>query len=145
MDPTYINALSALGGTVVGALSSFSTTWLTTHAQNRSANLRAQISMRQDLYGRFMDELASMLGKALKSDAVDWTQVSTAYALKGRIIVVSSPDVAAKAEEAIKFVVGVMLAPIHTDEEIAQSLDTDKLDIIGDFARLCRAEIERLH
>ena len=50
MDVAYISALSALGGLVVGGLTSGFTTWLSQRAQVRAGQLAHDESQREDLY-----------------------------------------------------------------------------------------------
>ncbi len=71
MDPATLSTLAGLAGAVIGGTTSFATTWLTTTAQARGARLAAERAARQDLYGRYMDELAAPYGDAIRSESVD--------------------------------------------------------------------------
>ena len=65
MDAAVLSTLSALGGTAIGAMSSLGSTWMTTQSNARAARVAAERGKREDLYGRFMDELARLYADAL--------------------------------------------------------------------------------
>ena len=65
MDAAILSTVSALAGTAIGAMSSLFSTWMTTQAQARTARLAAERAKREEVYGRFMDELAHLYASAL--------------------------------------------------------------------------------
>ena len=50
-----------------------------------AARIAAERAKREDIYGRFMDELARLYAGALDNAVVDYERLTTAYALNGRI------------------------------------------------------------
>ena|SRR5271165_3597433 len=72
---------------------------------------RRRANGRHDLYGRYMDEFATLFAEALKSDKVDYAKLIGAFALKGRIELMSSVGVVAAADWALKFVVNLTMGP----------------------------------
>lgn len=142
MDAAYISTLSALAGTVIGAVSTFATSWMTQASQTRTARLNAERARRDELYGKFMEEISSLFAHAASEDEVDFSKLVGIYALRGRILLQSSEGVARQADEAIKLLVGLYRSP-HRDA--ADILDhVDQLDPMKPFAEACRAELAAL-
>jgi len=144
MDQAYSSTLSALAGTVIGGVTSFATSWVTQSAQAKAARIAAERAKREELYGRFIDEIAVLYGQALASDQVEYAKLVPLFALKGRIILLASPQVTAAAESALKFAVDLYLAPARTAPEMRQMMEDRSADIIGAFSAECRRELETL-
>jgi hypothetical protein len=144
MDQAYLSAVSALAGTVIGGVTSFATTWLTTSAQAREARLAAERGKREDAYGRFMEVLAALYAHALDSEGVNYPRLAEAYALRGRIVLMCSQPVATAADAALKFIVDLALGPRRSEAEMRQMMDDHRMDAIGAFAEACRVELTAL-
>jgi hypothetical protein len=144
VDASYLSALAGLAGAIIGGVTSFATTWLTTSVQARNARLAAERNARQDLYGRYMDELATPFAEALKSDKVDYCKLIGAFALRGRIELLSSRPVVQAAELALKFIVDLTMGPSRSEAEMRAMMDDSRTDVISDFAKACRAELRAL-
>ena len=91
METAIISAVAAIIGSLVGGLSSVSTTWL---AQTGSSN-----GQREALYGEFIQEAARMLGRALESEAGSINDIVPLLGLLGRMRLVSSRVVIDEAEK----------------------------------------------
>ncbi len=144
MDPAVLSTISALSGTVIGAISSLGTTWMTTKAQARAARIAAERSKREDLYGRFMDETAKLYASALNHVGVDYERLTGLYALSGRIKLYASAEVANGANDALKFLVDLSLKPPMSAEDMRIMMDSTDANIIDRFATACRAELANL-
>lgn len=141
MDPALLSTLSALGGTAIGALSSLGSTWMSTQAQTRNARLAAERAKREELYGRFMDELARLYADALDNKGVDNERLTGAYALNGRIALYATEPVNLAAENAMRYIVDLALGPKRTAEEVRVLMDQPEANVIRAFAECCRAEL----
>ena len=141
MDAAILSTFSALAGTAIGALSSLGSTWMTTQAQARAARLAAERAKREDLYGRYMDELARLYAGALNNVGVDYDRLTSAYALSGRIALYATPPVLEAANRAMRIIVDVALGPKRTPEEVRVMMDQRDADVIGAFAENCRVEL----
>lgn len=144
MDQAYISTIAALAGTIIGGLTSFATAWVTQSVQARTARITAETTKRQELYGSFMDALAVLYSHALRDEELDFSRLVNAFALKGRITLMSTPAVIESAERAVKFVVDLHLAPGRSAREMREMMDQQSADAIGDFARTCREEFRSL-
>lgn len=141
MDPGVVSAVSALAGTSIGAFSSLVTTWLSTKSQAQAARIAAERTRREELYGRFLDELALLYSHAINKTGVDHERLTVSYGLSGRIALYATPPVAEAAFDALRFVVDLSLGPTRTQEEIRAMMDDPNLNVLGAFARTCREEI----
>lgn len=144
MNSAYISTISALAGTVIGGLTSFLTSWVTQTAQVRAARLAVERTKREDLYGRYIDEIALLYSRALSSDTLEYANLVNAFALKGRIVLLATPPVVESANRAAALLVDVYLGPKRDFAEVRQMMQDHNADAIGDFARVCRAELEQL-
>ena len=144
MDAALLSTLSALAGTAIGALSSLGSTYMTTQAQARAARLAAERVKREDIYGRFMDELAHLYADALNNVGVDNARLTAAYALNGRIALYASEPVNEAAEQAMRYIVDLALGPKRSAEEVRAMMDQRDANVIRAFAECCRVELARL-
>jgi len=91
-----------------------------------------------------MDELAQLYAAALNSESIDYNKLTAAFALRGRITLMSTPPVIDNAAQALKFVVDLALGPKRSAEQMRAMMDDDRMDAIGAFAAACRAELAAL-
>ena len=141
MDSSVISTAAGLLGAIIGGLTSFLSSWVTQNVQARNQRLAAESARRQDLYGAFMDELATLYAHALRAEPINYGDLVKVFALKGRITLMASAPVIAAAEAAMKFVVDLYLGPPRTPREMREMMDQTDADAIGDFARTCREEM----
>lgn len=144
LDAALLSTFSALAGTAIGALSSLGSTWMSTQAQARVARLAAERAKREDIYGRFMDELARLFAGALNTEGVDYERLTSAYALNGRIALYASDPVNESAEKAMRYIVDLALGPKRSPEEMRVMMDQREANVIRAFADRCRAELRGL-
>ncbi len=144
MDAAVLSTLSALGGTAIGAVASLGSTWMTTQTQARAARLAAERAKREEIYGRFMDELARLFAGALNNVGIDYGLLTSAYALNGRIALYASSPVNEAAEQAMRYVVDLALGPKRTAEEVRAMMDQQEANVIRIFAERCREELQRI-
>jgi hypothetical protein len=67
------------------------------------------------------------------------------YAKIGRMRVLSSPSVIASAEQIGRQISETYLEPNKTFPQVQQMVDSNTIDILGDFSKACREEFESLH
>jgi hypothetical protein len=144
MDAAVLSTLSALGGTAIGAVASLGSTWMTTQTQARAARLAAERVKREDIYGRFMDELARLYAGALNNASVDFDLLTSAYALNGRIALYATGPVNESAEQAMRYIVDLALGPKRTPEEVRVMMDQQEANVIRSFAECCREELRAM-
>ena len=112
------------------------------YAPQLIARLNAERTRRDELYGKFMEEISNLFSHAATEEKVDFAQLVGIYALRGRILLQSSDAVAKEADEAIRLMVDMYLAPNRSAANILA--DARVHDVMRPFAEACRAELSGL-
>ena len=140
MNPAYLSALSALAGSMIGALASFSTTWLTQHFQDRMQRHQQEMSRREKLYGDFIDEASRLFADALTHSLEEPSKLVSLYATLGKLRLFASGKTMAVAQDVMTRIVDIYYQP---PEDFRGQATTDRhsLDILRDFTEVCRADL----
>src|SRR5271163_3926287 len=101
----YVPAIAALAGSVIGALATFATTWLTHHAQARAQRTAQAMARQEHLYGQFIEEAAKSITDALTHQLDDPSKLVHLYALVGKLRLFASVNVVSQAEEVMEHIV----------------------------------------
>ena len=141
--PASISALSAVCGSVVGALGSSFSAWVVQRHQDRRDLLAKQIFHREQLYSDFISESARAMADAIQHDFQDPNKLTPTYALLSRIRLSSSVDVLASAEQVVQHIISTYSEPNVAPEEL-QSRATKRRDPLREFSNICRAELEAM-
>src|SRR5215510_14145905 len=70
MDSAWISAFSAVKGSLVGAFTSFVSTYVHQQAQYRRDFLSKQFAQRENLYSEFINEAARLMVDSLEQEVV---------------------------------------------------------------------------
>jgi hypothetical protein len=142
MDVAIISAMSALFGSSIGALSSFSTIWLVQTSQLRSQHRGNERTKRERLYADFIAEAAKRMTDALSHQAETPEVLVLLVASMGQMRLFSSSDVVAAAEQVVRVVVNSYIAPNRSLKELRDAvMDGEKLNPLAQFADACRKEL----
>jgi len=68
MDAAYVSAFAALGGSVIGGVTSFAAAWITQRQQANVQLLLQEKARRQELYKQFIEEASTLYIDALIHD-----------------------------------------------------------------------------
>ena len=93
MDSAWISAFSAVMGSLVGAFTSFVTTYANQRAQYRRDFLSKQFAQRENLYSEFISEAARLMVDSLEQEMVKPSTLVPIYGLENRIRLNSSDTV----------------------------------------------------
>jgi hypothetical protein len=85
MDSTLVTAMAAIGGSMVGALGTFTGSLITQRYHDRRDLMANQIARRESLYSDFITETARLLVDALETNVVDPKTLIPAYSLLSRM------------------------------------------------------------
>ena len=136
-------AMAALFGSLVGALGSSASTWITQRHADQRDLLARRIFQRVELYSEFITESTRVLVDALENDFKDPNKLIPAFALLSRIRLTSSKDVLASAESLVQNIVKYYGEPNLTPEQIrSRALSGD--GPLRRFSETCRAELDSL-
>src|SRR5215813_12192379 len=114
MDASFLAAIAALAGSAIGGLTSFASTWLTQHHQDRVKWLSEEKIRRQKLYKQFIDEASKLYADALVHDQAEVSALVGVYALISRMRVVSSSAVIEKADAVVLLIIDTYFKPNKT-------------------------------
>ncbi|WP_331375171.1 hypothetical protein [Sinorhizobium chiapasense] len=145
MNTSYLPALAALAGSVIGGLTSFASAWLTQQRQNRAAQISGEKAKRQKLYKRFIDESSKLYADALVHDQAEVSALVSVYALISQMRVVSSSTVIEKAEAVVHLIVDTYFAPNTTFSEVRELMNGHAVNPLQAFSEACRAELQALN
>jgi hypothetical protein len=144
MNSAYIPALAALGGSVIGGLTSLAAAWLTQNSQATAQRLAQDKSSRQKLYKEFIDEAARLYGDALARNEAAVSDLVRVHALVGRMRVLSSSEIVEKAETVVRTVLDAYFAPNKTFPELCDMVNSHEMILLRDFSVACREELRAL-
>jgi hypothetical protein len=143
MDVAYLSALSALGGSVVGGLTSGITTWLSARAQARAGQFAREMSRRDDLYNDFIVAASKTYGDAILSNEPQAQELVALSVLISRMRVVSLPRTVACAEKILDAIIGTYFAPNKTIREMHELMKSGAgIDPLKDFSEVAREELQ---
>ena len=143
MDPATISAFAALGGALIGGLTSFATSWLTQQSQARAQQLTHKLTRQEDLYKEFIEEASRLYADSLVHDTPDVSQLIRLYVMISRMRVLASTTIVENADKVARMIVNNYLAPNKTSPELRDMVNSGALDPLRDFSEASRAEFQR--
>ena len=145
VDSTFITALAAALGSVVGASTSIATTWITQRTQNLRANLEWKFRERQTLYKEFITEASRLALDAVTHSLERPDQIMTLYGILSRIRLLASEEVVSHGEICCRRIVELYGRPNLTTDQLRAAVtadDVDELDPLKEFSNACRNELQ---
>jgi hypothetical protein len=143
MDPATISAFAALGGALIGGLTSFTTTWLTQRTQSKAQQLAHKLAMREDLYKDFIEEASKLYADSLIHETSDVSELVKLYAMVSRMRIVSSTATVDTADKVARVIVNTYLTPNKTFPQLRDMVNSGTIDLLRDFSEACRDELGR--
>ena len=140
LNPASISALAAIFGSLIGALTSSVSTWITQRHQDHRDLLAKRIFHREQLYSDFISESARAMADAIQHNFQDPNKLVPAYALLSRIRLSSSTNVLESAERVIQHIIAAYSEPNRTPEEI--HFGAKREDLLREFSDICRVELD---
>jgi hypothetical protein len=144
MDSNLVTALAAVGGALIGGVTSLATTVLAQRLQGRRERLSRELDKREALYSEFNQLASELMLESLDRQLDEPAKLVTLMAMIGRIRLIATDSVLAAAE----FVLRELLAsyqkpPAPPAEAILSNLDALTAPLIG-FTQACRLEREAM-
>jgi hypothetical protein len=141
MDSTFIMAVAAACGSLVGGAATIVTTWITQRTQRVHAEREEKLRNREALYGEFIAEASRLTMEALCHSLERPDTFVKLYGITGRIRLVATNPVLAAAEACSRQIIDLYAKPNMTVEQIRRAFECDGLDPIKDFSIVCRKEL----
>jgi hypothetical protein len=140
MDTAFISALAALGGSTVGALASFMTSWMTINGQERAKTLTRATVKKETLYGEFIDEASKLYTDALSHELDDASKFVQLYALTNKLRLFAPVDVLTAMDEVADRLLETYRSP---NLDLRTRNAEPRIDILRAFSRACRKDLQR--
>ena len=144
MDSASISALAALGGALIGGLTSFAASWVTQQTQVRAQQVQHKLTRREELYKDFVEEASKLYADSLVHDTPDVSQLIRLYAMISMMRAVSPSTIVQNADKVARMIVNTYLAPNKSFPELRDMVNRDAIDPLRDFSEACREEFHRL-
>lgn len=140
MDATIVTALAALGGSLVGGLTSFVTSLMSQRLSARRDREIAELDRREALYAEFARSASELMLDSIGSETTDVRRMVSLMTTVGHIRVISTEPVLIAAQA----VVGSVMASYQAaPADLHQSLISRAEDLISPmtaFSDACRDE-----
>jgi hypothetical protein len=144
MDSASISAFAALGGALIGGLTSFATSWLTQQTQARAQQLEHKLTRREELYKDFIEEASRLYADSLVHDTPDVSQLIRLYVMISRMRILASTRIVENADKVARMIVNNYLVPNKTFPELRDMVNSGAMDPLRDFSEACREEFHTL-
>src|ERR1043166_8307044 len=144
MDSASISAFAALGGALIGGLTSFAASWMTQQTQARAQQLAHKVTRREELYKDFIEEASKLYADSLIHDTPDVSHVVRLYAIISMMRALSPAAIVENADKVARMIVNTYLAPNKSFPELRDMVNRDAIDPLRDFSEACREEFQRL-
>ena len=146
MDPSYLTGLAIFSGSVVGAVTSLTSAWLTKKHEARAQRALETKLSRQKLYARFIDEASKLYVDALVRDQPEALAMVSLYAVISKIRMTSPPDIVESGQAVIRTILTTYSCPNKSSPELQDLILNRKfVDPLLAFSELCRTDLSDLH
>jgi len=144
MDPAIqsasITALSAIGGSIVGGLASFATTFFTQRNQGHRDLLSRDVAQREKLYSQFVKQATNLFVDSLDKNLENPVLLIGLYSLIGRMRLIAGDEVLLAAEKVADSIVVSYSRPPTRFEDLYKLMREGRVDPLTAFTEACREE-----
>ncbi len=145
MEVAALTAMTGLAGSLVGAFSSMTTTWIAHRGQRMTQWREREVGQREALYDEFIAEAARCLGDAMTRDPEGPETLVALFALVSRMRLRSSRPVIQAAEDLMGVIVDTYASPNLTFVDIQKKFrERRDPDPMAKFGEACRDELRGL-
>ena len=145
VDPAYLTGLAIFSGSLVGALTSLTSAWLTKQHEARHQRASEAKLWRQRLCAQFIDEASKLYVDALVRDQAEAPAMVGLYALLSKIRMTSNANIVESAEAVIRTILRTYPCPNKSSPELQDLILKRKfVDPLLAFSEVCRDELRDL-
>lgn len=142
MEMAYVSAFAALGGSVVGGLTSGIATWVAQRSEIRAGRRAHQLSRREDLFQDFLCDASKAYGQAMMSNQPDLQELISLYGMINRMQVLCLPRTIACAERVVQETVETYFQANKTAQDISTLVkEGSGINPLSKFAEAAREEL----
>ena len=142
MDVAYISALAALGGSIVGGLTSGFTSWMNLRSQARAARLAHELVRREDLFRDFVVAASGAYGDATQSTQPNIQELVRLYGMISTMRVGCTPRTIASAEDVMQAIIDTYFSPNKSISDLQALMRSEHgVDPLKEFAEAAREEL----
>lgn len=146
MDTSWITALAALAGSLIGGLTTFATTWLSQRYQDNRERAASEIAKREALYGDFINEATRVGLEAMEREIESLTSATALFALLNRIRLTASEEVLKAAEAVVDQIAEIYMGENKTPRQLYEEnrvrSEERMPDRLREFGEACRRELQ---
>jgi hypothetical protein len=145
VDATYLSAVAAFAGSMVGGLLFGLTGWLSERTRARAGKLAHDLSRREDLFKDFIVAASKAYGEAIMKNEPQIQELVALYGLISGMRVGCLPRTIECAENVMRATIDAYAAPSKTFPQVQEMLRSGSgLDPLKDFAEAARDELSSL-
>lgn len=143
MDSATISAFAALGGALIGGLTSFAASWVSQQTQVKAQQLAHKVTRREELYKTFVEDASKLYADSLVHDTPEVSKLIMLYAMISMMRALSPAKIVENADKVARVIVNTYLAPNKTFPELRDMVNSGAIDPLRDFSEACREEFQR--
>jgi hypothetical protein len=141
MDGAMLSATAAMGGSLIGAFTSFATTWLAQTHQRRVQLEFQEITRRERLFGDFIMQASELYADALTHNRLDAPKLVSLYAVKAQVSLFASRSTIERADEVLRLIIDTYYRP-NLDLSSRESVLNEGHDFLQAFTEACRSDLK---
>lgn len=145
IDAAHLSGLAVFAGSVVGAMTSLASAWLTKTQEDRTKQALENKTGRQRLYAQFIQEASKLYVDALVRDQAEPSAMVGMYSLIGQMRMGSKREVVDTAEDVARKILNTYSSPNRSFPELRDSmLNRSLVDPLLAFSEVCRDELQTI-
>nr|MEA2799542.1 hypothetical protein [Phenylobacterium sp.] len=144
LGPAIVAGAAAVGGTLLGGLASFATTYFTVRRQGHDERILRDLERREELYAKFNELGSNLTVDAIEHPLDDPRKLIPIAALAGRIRLTGSAEVLQAAEAVIDYLIETYHRPPADLREVVRAGPHEIMAPLTAFTQACRTERKRM-
>jgi hypothetical protein len=140
LGPAIVAGAAAVGGTLLGGLASFATTYFTVRRQGHDERILRDLDRREELYAKFNEMASDLTVDAIEHPLDDPRKLIPIAALAGRIRLTGSAEVLQAAESVIDYLIDTYQRPPADLRDVVRAGPHKIMAPLTAFTQACRTE-----
>jgi hypothetical protein len=144
LGPAIVAGAAAVGGTLLGGLASFMTTYFTARRQGHDERILRDLERREELYAKFNELGSNLILDAIEHPLDDPRKLIGIAALAGRIRLTGSAEVLQAADAVIDYLIETYDRPPADLRAAVRAGPHEIIAPLTAFTQACRTERQRM-